>query len=82
MKIIIIEVLGWVGAVLILGAYFFNIQSKINSSSPIYIWCNLVGGLFFAINTYYHQAYPSAILNVIWVIIAVATFVKKKPVVS
>lgn len=73
-----IEVLGYIAFVLILAAYALNIKGRIKSSSPIYIWFNLFGGLFFAINTYYHHAYPSAILNVIWVLIAVTSLLKKK----
>lgn len=76
---ILIEVLGYVAFVLILAAYALNIKGKVHSSSPLYVWFNLVGGFFFAINTYYHGAYPSAILNVIWVLIAVSAFFKKKP---
>lgn len=76
---ILIEALGYIAFVLILAAYTLNISGKIHSSSPVYIWFNLIGGLLFAINTYYHHAYPSAILNVIWVLIAVSAFFKKKP---
>ena len=76
-----IEIIGWIGAVLIVGAYFFNINGKLKSSSMVYIISNLVGGLFFTINTYVHQAYPSMIVNIIWVIIAIAAIFKKdKPV--
>ena len=78
MNNIIIEVLGWIGSVLIVGAYFMNIRGNWNASKPMYIWCNLIGGIFFVINTIYHTAYPSAIVNVIWVIIAVAALLKRK----
>jgi hypothetical protein len=39
---------------------------------------NLLGGIFFTINTLVHQAYPSMIVNIIWVIIAVAALFKKE----
>ena len=72
-----IEIIGWIGAVLITGAYFLNINGKIKSSSPLYIGSNLIGGIFFTINTFVHQAYPSMIVNIIWVFIAVAALFKK-----
>ena len=75
---IMIETLGWIGSVLIVGAYFMNIQGKWNASKPLYIWCNLIGGIFFIVNTYYHAAYPSAIVNVVWVIIAIVALLKRK----
>ena len=72
-----VEIIGWIGAVLIVGAYFFNINGKLKSNSPVYILSNLLGGIFFTINTLIHKAYPSMIVNIIWVIIAVAALFKK-----
>jgi DNA integrity scanning protein DisA with diadenylate cyclase activity len=73
-----IEIIGWLGAVLITGAYFLNINGKLKSSSGVYIISNLFGGIFFTINTLVHQAYPSMIVNIIWVFIAVAALFKKE----
>ncbi len=73
-----IEIIGWVGAVLIVGAYFLNINGKLKSSSAIYIISNLFGGIFFTVNTLVHQAYPSMIVNIIWVFIAIAAMFKKE----
>lgn len=72
-----VEIIGWIGAVLIIGAYYLNINGKLKSSSVLYILSNLIGGIFFTINTLVHQAYPSMIVNIIWVIIAVAALFKK-----
>ena len=73
----IIEIIGWIGSVLIVGAYFFNINGKLKSTSLTYIICNLIGGIFFTINTFAHGAYPSVAVNVIWVIIAIVAIVRK-----
>ncbi|MBL0181140.1 MAG: hypothetical protein IPP96_02160 [Chitinophagaceae bacterium] len=72
-----VEIIGWIGAVLIVGAYFLNINGRLNSSSPVYIISNLFGGIFFTINTLVHHAYPSMIVNIIWVFIAVGALLKK-----
>lgn len=72
------EIIGWIGAVLITGAYFLNINGKIKSSSALYIISNLLGGIFFTINTFVHHAYPSMIVNIIWVFIAVAALLKNE----
>lgn len=75
-----IEIIGWVGAVLIVGSYFLNINGKLKSTSSIYIFSNLLGGVFFTVNTLVHHAYPSMIVNIIWVMIAIAAlFRKDKP---
>jgi len=75
---LIIEIIGWTGSGLILAAYILNMQHKILASSPFYIWANLMGGLCFVINTYYHHAFPSMALNIVWVLIAVFSLLKAK----
>ena len=72
-----IEIIGWIGAVLIVGSYFLNINGRLKSSSPLYIISNLLGGIFFTVNTLVHHAYPSMIVNIIWVVIAVAALFRK-----
>ena len=73
-----VEIIGWIGAVLITGAYFLNITGRIKSSSALYIISNLLGGIFFTINTFVHHAYPSMIVNIIWVFIAVTALFKNE----
>jgi hypothetical protein len=77
MSNLFIEIIGWIGSVLIVGAYFLNINGKLKSTSRVFIISNLVGGIFFTINTFVHQAFPSMIVNIIWVIIAAAALIKK-----
>ena len=74
---ILIEVLGWIASVLIVGSYALNITGKLAAHSKIYVIANIVGGLFFILNTYYHQAYPSMLVNIVWVIIAIVMLTKK-----
>ncbi len=73
---LLIEILGWIASVLIVGAYFLNIQGKIKADAPAYIWANLIGGIFFVVNTFVHHAYPSTAVNVIWVFIAIGAILK------
>jgi purine-cytosine permease-like protein len=75
--LILIETLGWIASVLIVGAYVFNLRGTLSAKDPRYIWCNLVGGIFFVVNTYYHGAYQSAFVNVVWVIIALTALIQK-----
>jgi hypothetical protein len=75
---ILIECLGWIASVLIVGSYALNITGKLSAKSKTYVIANMVGGLFFVLNTYYHQAYPSMLVNIIWVIIAIVMLSKKK----
>jgi hypothetical protein len=74
---IYVEIIGWVAALLILGAYFLNMYGFWKTTSFLYILFNLVGGIFFVINTFFHKAYPSMVVNIIWALIAIAAFFKK-----
>jgi purine-cytosine permease-like protein len=67
---IFIEVLGWFASVLIVGSYALNLRGQLPATDPRYIWANIVGGCCFVANTLVHQAYPSAFVNVVWVLIA------------
>lgn len=75
---VFVEIIGWISSLLIVGAYFFNIQGKLSSDDKRYIWANLIGGIGFIINTVHHHAYPSAMVNVVWVIIALGAIIRKK----
>lgn len=73
-----IEIMGWIASVLIVGSYSLNITGKLSASSKTYVLANIIGGVFFVVNTYFHKAYPSMFVNVIWVIIAIYMISKKK----
>lgn len=75
---ILIEMLGWIASVLIVGSYALNITGKLPASSKIYVLANIIGGILFVVNTYFHKAYPSMFVNVVWVIIAIYMISKKK----
>lgn len=74
----LIEITGWIGTILIVGAYFLNINGNIKSTAVPYILANLVGGILFSIYTYAHRTYPNMVVNIIWVLIAVSAIIKKK----
>ncbi len=73
-----IEIIGWLGSILILYAFAMNALGKIEASSKQYQWVNLIGGTCFIINTVHHKAYPSAVLNVVWVFIALYSILNIK----
>ena len=64
-----IEIVGWGGATLILFAYLLLSAGKLTGQSPLYQWMNVVGAAGFVVNGWWHGALPSAVLNVIWMMI-------------
>ena len=64
-----VEIVGWTGALLILAAYGLLSAGKLTGKSRLYQWMNVVGAAGFIINGWWHGAVPSAVLNVIWMLI-------------
>jgi len=63
---LLIEAIGWAGALLILLAYALLSTGRIEGRSRAYQWLNLVGAAGFIVNSGYNGAWPSAVLNVVW----------------
>ena len=70
---ILVEIAGWMGAILILGGYILVSFGKLTGQSKIYQWMNIFGAIGFTINSGWHGAIPNAALNVIWIGIGVYT---------
>ena len=68
---LIIEVLGWIGAILIALAYFLLVHHDLSSRSKPYQWMNLVGAALLGINTFANSAFPSLTINIVWILIAI-----------
>ena len=66
---LIIEIIGWIAAVLILGAYALLSTGRIHSRSLTYQLMNIVGAAGFIVNSGWNGAMPSAVLNVLWLAI-------------
>ncbi len=73
---LVMEVVGWIGGALILAAYGMLTAGKLDAKSPVYQWMNVVGAAGFIANSGWNGAWPSAILNVIWVGIGAAALIR------
>lgn len=67
----LLHVIGNIGVLMILGAYFLVSSSMIKSISPWYQSLNLVGAIIMAIYSLVLAAWASVVLNGTWAIIAV-----------
>lgn len=74
MEEIVVDILGWAGGCMVVVAYFLISAGKAHSKSVLFQLLNLIGSIFLIVNTYYKGAYPSAVVNVIWVGIALYGF--------
>ena len=64
-----VEIAGWAGAALILLAYLMLSVGKLSGQSLVYQAMNVAGAAGFVINGWWHGAIPSAVLNVLWLLI-------------
>lgn len=72
-SLLIIEILGWAGVVLLLAAYGLVSSKRLDGGSLVYQTLNLVGSAFLIINSATKGAYPSVVVNVVWIGIALAS---------
>jgi len=63
-----IDILGWIGSLLLVTAYWLNSKNLINAQTKAYQFLNIVGSLSLMLNTFYYGAYPSSSVNVVWLL--------------
>ena len=66
-----IDILGWIGALLVILAYFMVSTRRVAGDALAYQLLNIAGGILLIINTVIYGAYPSSGVNLVWVAIAV-----------
>ncbi len=69
----LIEIAGWGGAALILGAYCLVSAGRLDGRSVAFQVMNVAGAAGFVINSGWNGAIPSAAMNVVWMLIGVYT---------
>ena len=68
---LLINLIGWAGSAAVIAAYILVSLNRLKGDSVPYQLLNLVGGAFLIVNTIYWGAYPSAVVNLVWVGIAI-----------
>jgi hypothetical protein len=66
---ILIEMAGWLGALLVLGAYLLVTTGRVSGKSALFQSMNALGSALFILNTWWHGAIPSMVLNIVWLAI-------------
>ena len=68
---IIVNVLGWTGAVAVLLAYFLATTGRVEARSYAFQGINLYGAIGLSAVSLYYHVIPNVFLNVVWAIIGV-----------
>ncbi len=74
----VIDILGWIGAALLLLAYALVSNRKLTGDSMRFQLLNLSGGLMLAINSGYHGALPSVVVNAVWIVIGLTALLRAR----
>ncbi len=77
------SIIGWLGMIFIILAYFLLSTKRLKSNSVIYNLLNFFGALGILVNTFVTRSWPSVALNGIMMgiaIYAIAKKIKTKPV--
>lgn len=67
----ITDIFGWVGAVLILLAYYFVSSGKLKPKSYSFHSMNFIGAFGVAVHAFSQKAFPVMFLNVVWVLVSI-----------
>jgi hypothetical protein len=68
---LLVDLIGWIGAGALLLAYAMVSFKRLRADSGRYQLLNALGSCCLIVNTTYYRAYPSAFVNVIWILIAI-----------
>ena len=69
MDTVIVNIAGWVGMALLLGAYALVTAGRLPGTGLTFQLMNLVGGALLMVNSAWYGAWPSAVLNLVLVVI-------------
>lgn len=72
-----IDILGWVGVILVLLAYGLS-YTKYLGHGITYRAMNFFGSCMIAVASFYDGMYSVMVLNIIWALISMLAFVKSK----
>ncbi|GAB6985701.1 CBU_0592 family membrane protein [Nocardioides pyridinolyticus] len=71
MTVVIVNVVGWLGMALLVSAYALVTAGRMPGTGLLFQLMNLSGGAFLMVNSAWYSAWPSAALNLVWVVIGV-----------
>ncbi|WP_036565157.1 CBU_0592 family membrane protein [Nocardioides halotolerans] len=69
LTVIVVNVAGWIGMALLISAYALVTAGRLQGPGLPFQVMNLIGGGALMVNSAYYGAWPSAALNLVWVVI-------------
>ncbi len=69
---LVVELVGWLGAGCLLGAYVLVSSGRLAARGHAFQLLNVAGAAGLVINGAWHDAWPSVGLNVVWIAVGLA----------
>ncbi|MGS2740411.1 CBU_0592 family membrane protein [Sinomicrobium sp. M5D2P17] len=63
-------IIGWIGAIVFIIAYFLLSVKLISAEKPLYHYLNAIGGVCLVVNALHLSDLPNVVVNVVWTSIA------------
>ncbi|HEX5796819.1 MAG TPA: hypothetical protein VFX86_00330 [Candidatus Saccharimonadales bacterium] len=63
---IAVEIIGWLGTLLVVAAYILVATERLKPKSSIYNLMNLFGAAFIGVNVFINHAWPALGLQTVW----------------
>lgn len=76
---LLVDITGWLGAAAVLYAYFLVSTGRLSGNSVHYQFFNVLGAVCLVFNTFFNHAYPSMVVNIIWILVAIYSLIRKVP---
>lgn len=73
---VIVQIIGWAGALLVVSAYILVSTKKVDGKDRLYQAFNLLGAIGVGLNALHQKAYPSLGIQIVWGVIAISTLIK------
>ncbi len=70
------EIVGWYGAIAVVGAYALSSFNVISSQSFLYQTLNITGAVGIVVISLRKKTYQPAVLNIIWTVIGLVALLK------
>ncbi|MFA6457969.1 MAG: hypothetical protein WCV72_01085 [Patescibacteria group bacterium] len=72
----IVEIAGWLGTTLILGAFAANVFAIWSNESLLYLSANALGAALVGWNVFVKKSWPALALEIVWFFVAIFGIVK------
>ena len=72
------EIVGTLGVSLLLIAFALNLAKKLEATSSVYLWLNIIGAALAGLSSYLIAFWPFVVLEGVWTISSIAVLIRNR----